>query len=569
MKNKSRKFSQIQLTESETFEIFESPSLLVPKGTEEAVSVEKHNAHYDYATKGPGSVRPRSDVEIQTEIIFTKPREISTENAEKKETGTYVSKFEIFKTYSDIEETTKIIEIDADQAMAVTTYEREGYEDSCGNLCDNEKFQVSSMIVERMLAENIYRNKQKKFRNITKEDPLDLKQEYLYQLEELWSYKSDDTKGKEVVDMSWCPSNGDLLAVAYGAYNYRESKNRIAGAVLIWCIKNPVNPERRYRFQIPVSSVAFSKFSPQLLAVGLYNGSIEVLNITENSSIENGSTIARSDRSTSPVIEPVWTCLWIQEKDEEFIFTASQDGRVMKYKFGSGADLIGYQQLHLERVDGKLDGLAVGDHIISIDAADRHSQALCMQFHPKEPEIYFVGTDEGCIHVCSINLPHQHLRVSQAHKYGVYSIDFSPFSAKIFLTAGSDFAIRIWADDISEPIVVLQDGFEGFHNALWSPINSTIIVSCTKNSVKVWDLRRKNGKPASIRKFGNKLLTVVKFSPCGRSITVGDNEGTTYVCALENFPPAPRFQLDVLMSCLRTSLTGNTDVLNQIKNMGN
>lgn len=73
-------------------------------------------------------------------------------------------------------------------------------------------------------------------------NPLDLNVKYLYRLDTLWTYKSVETMGKDVVNMSWCPDNSDLLAIGYGVYGYRSSKNRPMGYVCVWSIKNPVNP---------------------------------------------------------------------------------------------------------------------------------------------------------------------------------------------------------------------------------------------------------------------------------------------------------------------------------------
>jgi hypothetical protein len=59
------------------------------------------------------------------------------------------------------------------------------------------------------------------------------------------------------------------------------------------------------------SVVKFSKRNPQLLAIGLYDGSIEILDITD----ETGRLVGRSERMTSPVIEPIWDLVWIKGKN--------------------------------------------------------------------------------------------------------------------------------------------------------------------------------------------------------------------------------------------------------------
>jgi dynein intermediate chain 4, axonemal len=61
------------------------------------------------------------------------------------------------------------------------------------------------------------------------------------------------------------------------------------------------------------SLVQFSKKNPQLLAIGLYDGSIEILDITEESS----GPVAKTARLTSPVVEPIWKIVWLAGKKVE------------------------------------------------------------------------------------------------------------------------------------------------------------------------------------------------------------------------------------------------------------
>jgi dynein intermediate chain 4, axonemal len=562
-------FVKFLLTETDDVTIYECPSLTEVKGSEEGNAVEKYNADYEYLTVGAGKNRRKNDAEVQTQNILIKSRSVSTDKIKKDEKGSFVSNFEMFDTYADIARLTKELEIDDDshRKIEVTTYVYEGMEKIEDSLSKNENFHLSSMVLQRLLAANVYRERQKRFRNMIMPNPLDLNVKYLYRLELMWSYRSAETQRCEVVDMSWCHQNSDLLAVAYGNYYYRESRERNFGAVLIWSIKNPVNPERRYRFNKPVTSVEFSQKNPQLLAIATYDGIVRVVDITENCTGNNYSIVAMTERKSSPVFEPIWQIQWIQVKDEEFILSASQDGRIQKLKISTGPYLVGYPQMRLDRVEGTVEAFSV-EHKKSFIEADRHPHALTLQKHPATQETYFVGTDEGCVHICSMNFPHQHLGVLQLHTGSIYAIDFSPFSPKIFLTAGSDWVVRIWIENIFEPVMELSDGFEAIHSAYWSPIHSTVIASCTENSVQIWDLRRKNLKPASIRKFEGKNITVIKFSTCGRSIIVGDTDGNCHVCSLEDFPFPPYYQYDELQRALYHSLTNKQDLEKQIKQLG-
>lgn len=210
-------FFKLQLTETDDIVIFECASLTATKGTEEAAAVEKYNESYDFITKGAGKNRRTSDAEVQTENLLVKSRSANTERIKKEDKGSFVSNFEMFDTYTELAKaTTKQLDLGDDRRFEITSYVREGMENIDEMLAKNENFSLSSMILQRLLAGNVYGERQKRFRNMVMPDPLDLNVKYLYRLETLWSYKSVDTMGKDVVDMSWCCDNGDLLAVAYG-----------------------------------------------------------------------------------------------------------------------------------------------------------------------------------------------------------------------------------------------------------------------------------------------------------------------------------------------------------------
>ncbi|XP_055532560.1 dynein axonemal intermediate chain 4 [Wyeomyia smithii] len=557
---------KILLTETDDIILFENVSHTEAKGSDEAAAVEALNA--DYERKKKGRKTAVAEAEAQTAEMLLKSRGVNTERIMKGEVASFVSNYDMYDTYNDLERHTKEIDLaEASSKIEITTYSREGMEDIDQMLNRNENFHLSSMILQRLLAGNVFREKQKRFRNMYLPDPLNINAQYLYRLDTLWIYKAIETTGKAVAAASWCPANGDIVAIAYGIYGFTKFRDRSSGYVCVWSIKNPVNPERRYKFPVPVTSVAFSKATPQLLAIGLYDGTVQIQDITDNSQVPVGV----SERRSSPGFEPIWDIEWIEsDADKDEILTASQDGTIMKYTLNIGQFLIGYRQMRLDRVEGETEGIPVEIKEDKLEA-DRHPQALCLKAHPTRKDIYFVGTDEGCVHKCSINYPYQHSGVTRMHTGGVYCIEYSPWSPKIFLTCGGDWCIRIWVEDIMEPIITLSTGFGPIHAAYWSPVNSTVIASVTRTSVQLWDLKRRMLKPASCTTFGdsNTSLTVVKFTNCGRSLLVGDNEGRTYICALEDMPFPPHFQYDELQSALYRSLICKPDLLNQVKRFGN
>lgn len=555
---------KILLTETDDIILYEAASHTVARDSEEAALVEEQNIYYE--TKKKNRRTAMAEAEAQTPEMLLKSRAVNTERIMKQEVASFVSNYDMYDTYNDLERHTKEIDLaEAASKIEITTYSREGMENIIDMLNKSENFHLSSMILQRLLAGNVYREKQKRFRNMYMPDPLDKNAKYLYRLETLWTYKSLETAGKAVASASWCPANGDIVAIAYGIYGFTNFDLRSKGYVCVWSIKNPVNPERQYHFSVPVTSVAFSRKTPQLLAIGLYDGSVQIWDIMDNSKVPVGV----SERKSSPGFEPIWDIGWVELDDDlDQILTASQDGTIMKYTLNIGHYLIGFTQLKLDRVECETEGIQVEKKKKESMEADRHPQALSLTIHPVQKDIYFIGTDEGCVHRCSVNYSYQHCGVTRMHSGGVFSIEYSPWSPKIFLTCGGDWCIRIWIEDIKEPIITLSTGFGPIQTAHWSPVNSTVIVSVTQDSVQLWDLKKRMQKPASFTTFGDATLTIVKFTNCGRSLLVGDSEGRAYICALEDMPFPPHFQYDELRKALYRSLICKPGLFKLVRRCG-
>lgn len=196
--------------------------------------------------------------------------------------------------------------------------------------------------------------------------------------------------------------------------------------------------------------------------------------------------------------------------EKEELLCVSEDGLIIKYTITNYPFLLGFRQIKLDKTEGILEGINVTTSKRKFLAAYRPPQALTLQIHPIKPEMYYVGTNDGCIHKCSTFCPQQHFGIVQAHNGSVTSIEFSPVCPKVFLTSGSDGKIRIWVEDIYEPVIELACGFEPINSATWCPTNSTIIVSNTRTNVQIWNIRLNISKPTSIHNVSQSPLTVCK-----------------------------------------------------------
>lgn len=567
---KSTSFLKVILRETEDMLIFDNNAYTVLKDADERAAVEEDNEQYAYLTVGKGRQRKTTNAEAQTNQTLLKSRSVNTDHIKHKSVSTFVSNYEMFDTYADLERHTQSLEVegaDNTEKLDITTYSLEGSKDLDKLLCKSKSFKLSSMILQRILASNVYRERQRRFRNMDESSPLNPEVHYLYRIEPLFVYKTVAAVGKAVSSFSWCPSDSDILAVGYGVYNARPNMDRSSGVVCLWNIKNPVNPERFYKYPVPVTALAFSKEHPQLLAVGLYDGSIEITDITDGMV---PVTVYTSQRSTSPAMESVCQIQWIQSRGEDEILAATQDGFVIRYTLTNSPYLIGSQMMLLERVEGAIEGLPVEPRKYAKLQANRHAQILTLEISPIQPDTYYVGTDEGCIRKCSTFYPNQHQHVLQVHQYSVTCMEFSQWSSRIFLTCGTDWFIRIWIDGILEPIIELTSGLEPVQCARWSPNNSTIIACTKRTKLEIWDLTTNVLVPVSSHNIseGNEALTICDFTKCGKSIVVGDSVGSTFVYAVEDMPFPSHFQYKALEKALVASLSLKPGLLEQVLGLG-
>ncbi|XP_046808521.1 dynein axonemal intermediate chain 4-like [Lucilia cuprina] len=435
-------FIKIKLQKTPDIVLFEQRSTTVLKDTEEGRLVEQDNKRYEYLTEGQGRKRICFPVETQTTQELTKTRGVNTDSIARSNVGSYVSNFEMFDTYKDLEKTTQSVDVDGTQKIQVTTYKVGGV-DQFEVINQTPKFKLALMLTMRILAGNTFENEQRRFRNMIMPDPLALEVNYRYNLQLLWSFAASFSSNEScsVADMSWCPKNGDILAIGYGTFSTLSGVLPKTGSVFIWNIKNPVNPERMYSFLAPVVTVEFSPYTPQLLAIGLYDGSVFVYDI---SNVENPQ-ISVSPRLATTSCEPITSIKWIAHNvnetklhDLEPFLALSRDGIITRYTIVNSPNLLGFQQMKLDRIEGKVEGLDIEKKLSQMEA-NRHPQGVYICLDALHGDIYYVLTDEGCLHKCSTNYPNQHLEVLQLHEAGVNYMEFSPWSPKLYLTCGNDW----------------------------------------------------------------------------------------------------------------------------------
>ncbi|XP_061400429.1 dynein axonemal intermediate chain 4 [Musca vetustissima] len=565
-------FIKITLKKTSDIVLYEQRSTTVLRDSEEGKLVEEDNKRYEYLTEGQGRKRICYPVETQTSLVLTKTRSVNTDSIAKGNVASYVSNFEMFDTYKDLEQTTQSVDVDGRKKMQVTTYKVGGV-DQFVEINKSPQFNLALMLTMRILAGNNFEKSQRRFRNMIMPDPLALEVRYSYRMDLLWTFSIPLQPGdsQTITDLSWCPNHGDILAAGYGIFGATSALLAQRGCVCIWNIKNPVNPERTYHFDVPVLAVEFSPYAPQLMAIGLYDGSLYVYDI---SNIERPQ-IAMSQRSTSPSSEPIACIKWIAHSksetklyDIEPFLALARDGSITRYTLINSPYLLGFQLMKLRRVDGNAEGIQLENKPMLLEA-NRHPQGMYICLDAIQNDVYYCLTDEGCQHKCSTNYPQQELHVLQLHEAGINYMEFSPWSPKLYLTCGNDWCIRIWLMGIFKPLITLKYHMSPVYCASWSTVHSSIIVALHRDTVDVWDLRRSVLQPASSTRIDSKAYyTTLRLSQCGRSVAVGNDKGRVEILAFEEMPFSPHFQYDHLEKTVFSILANQTDLLRDVKSIG-
>uniref|UniRef100_A0A1B0C359 Dynein axonemal intermediate chain 4 n=1 Tax=Glossina palpalis gambiensis TaxID=67801 RepID=A0A1B0C359_9MUSC len=565
-------FISVRLTKTHLFQLYNQLSITAMKNTDDGEAVEKDNRTYDYLTIGRGRVRRRSDAECQTLMTLKKSRDINTTTVTTTNTGTFVSYYEMYDTYEVLDKFRSSWEIKYDfDKNERNRIQKLTLEEQFPAISRLRAFDLATMIVMRVLAGNEHGEAQKRFRKMNCVDRMVKKIDYNYSLDPLFViYPFATDVRRAVCDISFCYSNSDILAVAYGIYSYSAAKLPKTGVVCVWSIKNPCDPERYFYYDYPVGSVEFSPYRSTLLAIGLYDGTVQVRDLTS----AHGPLVAVSERSTSPGVDPVLAIKWIQQPksdeshDIDPILSLSQDGSVTKFNIINSPYLVGFKQALLERVEGTPEGIPFKEPPSVEHQANRRPQGLCITKHPLEKDIFYVLTDEGCLHKCSTNYQNLYLELVKTHVGAVNSMDFSPWSPKLFLTCGNDWCIRIWMDGILTPLITLKNLFGPYQWAAWSRTHSTIIIGLNRKHLEIWDIRRTILKPMSTSFLESSFNTTAKFSLDGYCIAIGNEKGNVHICAFDGMPFPSYFQYDTLEKAIHKALISNNDLLIELKSVG-
>ncbi|XP_011503022.1 PREDICTED: WD repeat-containing protein 78-like [Ceratosolen solmsi marchali] len=564
----------IVLKETETFFIFELPQLTADTTSTEGQLVAEENERYKQVLAT--SKRKTMNTETQTPQIYTKTRGTCVGRQERKNHATIVNNWIMFDTLqnknSNTEKLYKENRFKFDEPKPKE--QCRDPDDELGIIASKDSYEEASRIILHILANKYYGKEQKRFVGLLRQDPCDPDLELVYGLELLWQHTRDDLCTRRVSAITWNSINNSLLAVGYmSPTKLRHCQEEMApGIVIIWCAKNPAEPDRYYEFSSPVTDLDWSRTRPNLLAIGFYDGIVRIIDVSK----KQLTIIRQSDRKSVSSYEPHWQVTWWPITSESFeiasdgeqLYVCNQDGCI--YNFIPDEHFIGRQLLRLWRTEGKVPGIQQLDQCLSHKVSIAQSTAvLLLRCHPSQPGIYFVGTEEGYVHRCSTSHHQSQLETFRAHNGPIHGLEFSPFCEKILLTCGADWTARIWTEGLNEPLLTFSTSMACVTSVSWSPRNSTIFASAVNNEICIWDIRRKTCRPASVTCISQgAIIQKIQFTSNGEQIVAADDNGIVYVYNTMGIPLAPFDQVQTFINAIDKALLIKPEILKRFKNLG-
>jgi hypothetical protein len=336
-------FQKMHLSESDAIEMFAISGSIVSKDSPQVKSAEESNKVYRQSC-----FREKEDFEdraAQTFHLNRKSTAMNTNRIDTAEMGTMCTPYTTFGVnekggckhndeIDNIEFLTKVaimtegclldVSVGSKLSRPTTIPKSTPFHDI---MVLNEKdvfFNSNQVkkrldILERAVQQNVYSQKQLRYRKATKSIENDDGGEP--EIEPLFNMICDVVSNMRVTCLCWNKTNSDLLAVGYGNNN---SEDNGVGYVLLWSTRMPSCPEKIFKTSSPVTAIDFSLEKPSLFAAGLHSGCIQLFDIAHKREILDSSFTP--NRHMSPITEIQWVVDSHQGTNERIV-TISTDGK--------------------------------------------------------------------------------------------------------------------------------------------------------------------------------------------------------------------------------------------------
>ena len=365
----------------------------------------------------------------------------------------------------------------------------------------------------------------------------------------LWKFSHSRTRNKSVTAIRWNPQFPDLFAVAYGSFDYTHhfqgGASYSEGFVAIYTLKNVNCPQKIFPSN-SVCGIDWHPDRPSLLAVGMYDGNVGVIDISS----EEKNFVYFSGNENIDHSDPIWELKWIISSGNSTLAfdSVSSNGRIMRWHVDRSS-LASECVFELHRGESALSTqpALVGSYTgLSLDLTSSDS--------------LLIGTEEGPVLQCSQNLQSTTLFIG--HPMAVYAVKRNPFDKNIFATCSADWTVKVWSIDCPNyPLCTFETGSGAAVGDLdWSPVVSTMFVTVAGDgSIGVFDINANRSSALLSKKILKKgKLTRVSFNKAGSLVLVGDERGTIYSFKLGYGRDSGQENLTNVVEILMNSTTGTS-----------
>ncbi|KAI8819980.1 WD40-repeat-containing domain protein [Fimicolochytrium jonesii] len=494
-------------------------------GTEDEKAAEEAKAKEEDDKKPKGPLRNQFNFSERAAQTINNPyrdRSTNTEPPPQRTFSDTVTQWSIFDAYMEDQQQKERAKV---KAPAPTPHKSAKEEDK--NLLPTEthtedvyykntELRKALIVVERMANQNTFDEIAQDYKFY--EDAMDDMNPGKGTLLPLWKFIHEKEKRKQVTSLGWNSRFPDFFAVGYGSYDFsRQGPGMVAGFTL----KNPSYPEFLFVTESGVMSLDFHPQHHSMLAVGLYDGSVAVYSMQEQSEAPLFKSPGKGGKHT----DPVWQVSW--QKDDldgnANFFSISTDGRVMQWT------LLKTELAYTDVIKLKIDlqpSPTSGDVTTNDEELFGLAGGSCFDFHKKLDHLFVVGTEEGKIFKCSKEYNNQFLMSFEGHQMSVYAVRYNHFQHNIFLSASADWTVKLWDHDSNKPIMTFDLG-SSVGDIAWAPYSSTVFAAATADGkVCVFDLNENKYEPICEQQVIRKAkLTHIAFNPFEPILLVGDDKG--------------------------------------------
>ncbi len=395
-------------------------------------------------------------------------------------------------------------------------------------------------LLEMAVQQNTFAAQQAKYRGVplapaTKIPFKQSTEEVKANLDLLFNFQSPMTSRCTVTCMVWNKVNKDVLAVGYAGCGHDSDK---VGYVMLWSLRNPSHPEKYIRTRSAVTAIGFSKQTPTVLAVGMEDGCVYLLDTShQDCAFLNIDTASISGRHMTTITE----LTWIQDKQQtstERLVSLSTDGRVLQWSIKKGMclqPLLTLKRCTVDTFSSKLPNIAMG---------------LCLDFPQKDDSmIYVVGSEDGTLSHCSRSYSEKHLSHIKGHMGPITQVACSPHDIDTFLTSSADSTVKVWnvtnkRHEMKEKLIIHPTNLLApINDIAWSPCIGTLFALVAADGrIEVWDISISKLDPIADISSTSQIMsgnerTCILFGNCGTLIIVGNEQGVVEVYKLNQEKP--------------------------------